>query len=143
MSIEQNKALVRRFYQAFEANDLDAIKEILAPDMVANMLGVHGKQNREEMLQGIAMWNATFGDTHFDIVDQIAVGDQVVTRLVFNTSHTNGEFQGIAPTGKSCSSPGVTVERIRDGQIVERYSYGDRSSMFEQLGLVPSAQAAE
>jgi len=143
MSAEQNKAVVRRFYEAFAINDRETLDQIVAPDMVAHSMAVHGRQNREEMLQGIAFWNATFSDTHVDIQEQFAEGDTVVTRYIFHTTHDKADFQGVAPTGKSCESPGVSIERIKDGQIVERYLYGDRSSMFEQLGLAPSAQSAE
>jgi predicted ester cyclase len=142
MTTEQNKAIVRRFFEAFEANDEAAMKEVLAPDMVANTLGVHGTQSREEMLQNIRMWNATFGDTRFEILEQIAEGDTVVTRLVFRSTHSKAEFQGIAPTGRQTESASVSIERIKDGKIVERWTYGDRSSMWEQLGLVPSPQPA-
>lgn len=142
MTTEQNKAIVRRFFGAFEANDESAMKAVLAPDMVANTLGVHGRQNREEMLQGIRMWNATFSDTRIEILEQVAEGDTVVTRVVFHTTHSKAEFRGVAPTGKTCESPAVTIERIKDGKIVERQTYGDQSSMWEQLGLVPSPQPA-
>jgi len=138
MSAEQNKAVVRRFYEGFEANDEAAMRAILAPNMVAYTMAVHGSQNLEEMLQGIKMWNATFSDTRFEIVEQVAEDDTVVTRLVFHSTHDKADFQGVAPTGKRCESPGVTIERIQDGKIVERYVYGDRSSMFEQLGIAPS-----
>ncbi len=142
MTTEQNKTIVRRFFEAFEANDESAIKEVLAPDMVANTLGVHGTQNREEMLQNIRMWNATFSDTRFEILEQVAEGDTVVTRMIFHTTHGKAEFRGVAPTGKKCESPSVTIERIKDGKIVGRQAYGDQSSMWEQLGLVPSPQPA-
>jgi predicted ester cyclase len=117
------------------------MKEVLAPDMVANTLGVHGTQNRQEMLQGIRMWNATFNDTRFEILEQVAEGDTVVTRVVFHTTHSKAEFRGVAPTGKTCESPAVTIERLKDGKIVVRQTYGDQSSMWEQLGL-PSPQPA-
>jgi len=142
MTTEKNKAIVRRFYEAFEADNEAAMKEVLAPDMLANTLGVHGTQNREGMLQGIRMWNATFSDTHFEILEQVAEGDIVVTRLVFHTTHSKAEFRGVAPTGKTCESASVSVERIKDGEIVERQTYGDQSSMWEQLGLVSSPQSA-
>jgi predicted ester cyclase len=141
MTTEKNKAIVRRFYEAFEANDEVAMKEVLAPDMLANTLGVHGTQNREEMLQGIHMWNATFSDTRFEILEQVAEGDTVVTRMAFHTTHSKAAFRGVAPTGKKCESPAVSIERIKDGKIVERWAYGDQSSMWEQLGLVPPVGA--
>jgi hypothetical protein len=38
MTIEQNKAIVHRFFKAFEANRQAAFSELLAPDLVAHLL---------------------------------------------------------------------------------------------------------
>ncbi len=54
MTSEQNKAIVRRFWKAFEANDQAALREVLAPEMVAQSPSAPGPSNREMHLQGIA-----------------------------------------------------------------------------------------
>ncbi len=134
MTSEQNKAVVRRFYQAFEDNDLDALKEVLAPDLVAYNLH---PQNREEHLQGIRMWNATFSQNHFEILDQIAEGDIVASHVILRSIHNKASYQGVPPSGKQIEGPAVTIERIKDGKIVERRVYSDRLGMMQQLGLIP------
>src|SRR3712207_6167048 len=91
MAAEQNKALVRRFYEAFEANDEAALKEVLAPDLVAYSHGPPGPQNREVHVQGITMWNTAF-ETHFTVEDQVAEGDRVATRVTMRALHNRGEF---------------------------------------------------
>jgi ketosteroid isomerase-like protein len=50
MSNEQNKAIVRRFWKVFEANDQAALEEVLAPDLVAQSPSAPGPQNREMQL---------------------------------------------------------------------------------------------
>jgi len=136
MSTEENKAIVRRFYEAFEANDQTALSELLAPDLVAYSHAA-GPQNREMHLQGIRGWNATFGGTQFAIEDQIAEGDKVVTRVTLRATHNLGDFQGLAPTGKQVAIPAVTIERIQDDKIAERRVASDWMGMMQQLGLVP------
>lgn len=43
MTTEQNKAVVRRFFEAFGANDQEALKEVLAPSKAAaSSLSGHG-----------------------------------------------------------------------------------------------------
>ena len=135
MTAEQNKAIVRRFYKAFEANDLDMLKELLAPDFVAYNLN---PQNRDEHLQGIRLWNGTFSENRFEIIDQIAEGDRVASHVIMRCVHSKAAFQGVAPSGKQIQIPALTLERIRDGKIVERHVYSNRLSMLQQLGLVPS-----
>ena len=138
MTTEQNKAVVRRFYKAFEANDLETLKEVLASDLVAYNPNA---QNHEEHLQGIRMWNGIFSENRFEIVDQIAEGDQVATHIIMRSTHSLAPYQGVPPSGKRIEVPAVTLERIKDGKIVERRVYSDRLGMLRQLGLVPPPQA--
>jgi predicted ester cyclase len=141
MTNERNKAIVRRFYQAFEANDEGALKEVLAPDLMAYSHGAPGPQSREAHLQTIGSWNAAFGETHFTIEEQLAEGDKVATRVTMRSVHNRGDFQGVPPTGKQVAVSGISLERINDGKIVERRVSGDWLGMMQQLGLIPPPQA--
>ncbi len=143
MTTEENKAVVRRFFKAFEADDQAALTELLAPDLVAYSHGAPGPQGREVHLQGIRMWNAAFGDTRFAIHEQIAEGDKVATRVSMRSVHSRGDFQGLPPTGKEVTIDSVTIERIRDGKIVERRVSADWLAMLQQLGLLPPPRPAQ
>jgi predicted ester cyclase len=134
MTTEDNKAVVRRFYQAFEANDQEALKEVLAPELVAYN---PNPQNREEHLQGIRGWHAMFSENRFEFRDQIAEGDRVASHVIMRCIHSRASFQGVPPSGKSLEIGAVTLERIKDGKIVERSVYSDRMGMLRQLGLLP------
>lgn len=136
MSTEQNKALPRRFFNAFETNDQAALKEVLAPDFVAHHPGAPGPVDRAGLLQVVNMYKAAFSDQHYTIEDQIAEGDKVTTRVTWRATH-NGDFQGISPTGKRVEISGIAVARIKDGKIVERWLELDQMGMMQQLGLVP------
>lgn len=136
MSAEQNKAIVRRFFRAFEANDETALKELLASDLVAYSHGTPGPQNREVHLEGIRMTNAAFSDSQFVIEELIAEGDKVASRTTWRATHT-GDFMGHPPTGKEVEVSGMTVEHIKDGKIVERWVSLDQLGLMQQLGLVP------
>src|SRR5262249_8810214 len=133
----QNKAVVRRFFEAFEADDQTTLNALLAPDLVAYSHGGPGPQNRETHVQGIRMWNAAFSDTRFTIHEQIAERDMVATRETMPLVHSRGEFQGLPPTGKEITTSAVSIERIKDGKIVERRVISDFLGVMQQLGLVP------
>jgi predicted ester cyclase len=139
MTADQNKAVVRRFYEAFGANDQTAMTELLAADLAAYSHGAPGPQSREVHLQGIRGWNAAF-ETRFTIDEQIAEGDKVATRVKMYAIHSRGDFQGLAPTGKQIESDGITIERIKDSKIVERRVSSDWLGLMQQLGLVPPPQ---
>ena len=142
MAAEENKALVRHFYEAFGANDQATLNEVLAPDLVAYSHGAPGPQSREVHLQGVRMWNAAFGDTRFTIHEQIAEGDKVAPRVSMRSVHNRGDFQGLPPTGKEVTTDSVTIERISDGKIVERRGVHDWLGLMQQLGLLPPPQPA-
>ena len=141
MSTEQNKAIVRRFYAAFEAKDETALKVVLSPDLVAYTHGSPEPQTREMMLQGINGWNAAF-ETHFTLEEEIAEGDTVAARVTMRAIHNRGDFQGLPPSGKQVETESVTIERIKDGKIVERRVFADWMGMMQQLGVVPPPQPA-
>jgi steroid delta-isomerase-like uncharacterized protein len=140
MTTEQNKAVVRRFFEAFEANDQDALNEVLAPNLVAYSHGGPGPRNREAIIQGIDIWNAAFSEGCFTVEDLIAEGDRVATRTTLRAIHS-GVFQGQPPTGKQIVLKGHTVERLRDGRIVERWVLIDQMGLMQQLGHIPPPSA--
>jgi steroid delta-isomerase-like uncharacterized protein len=138
----QNKAVVRRFFEAFESNNLAALHDILAPGLVAYSHGQPDPQNREQHLETIRAWNASFGETRFTIEEQIAEGDTVATRMTFRSVHNRSNFMGLPPTGKQVVTSGVSFERIQDGKIVERRAVSDWVGLLQQLGLVSAPQAS-
>jgi serine phosphatase RsbU (regulator of sigma subunit)/predicted ester cyclase len=119
---EKNKALVRRFYEAHLKGELDAMREMMAPDFVDRSL-FHGEEgsDREAYIRGVAEDRAAFSDIRFTIEDQIAVGDKVVTRYT-ERSIRRREFFGVAPTGKEGFSTGIDIHRIAGNKIAEEWS---------------------
>lgn len=134
MTTEENKAVVRRFYQAFEANDLAVLEDVLAPELVAYNLQ---PQNRDEHLQGIRGWHAIFSDNRFEVLDQIAEGDRVASHVIMRCVHSKADFRGVPPFGKQVEIPAVSIERIQHSKIVERHVYSDRLGMLQQLSVLP------
>ena len=86
------------------------------------------------------MWNAAF-ETRFAVEEKIAEGDKVSTRVTMRAIHSRGAFQDLPPSGKEIVVGGITIERIKDGKIVERRVSSDWLGMLQQLGLVPPPQA--
>jgi steroid delta-isomerase-like uncharacterized protein len=137
MSIEQNKAVVRRFFEASDADDQAAFDEVLAPDLVVHYPGAPGPLDRATFLQMGNMMLAAFSERQYTVEDQVAEGDKVATRLTWRATHS-GDFQGLPATGTRVAVSGITVERIRDGKIVERWVSLDQLGMMQQLGLIPA-----
>jgi serine phosphatase RsbU (regulator of sigma subunit)/predicted ester cyclase len=119
---EKNKGMVRRFYEAHFKGDLDAMRQMMAPDFADRSLfpGEEGS-DREAYIRGVAEDLAAFSDIRFTIDDQIAEGNKVVTRYT-ERSIRRREFLGVAPTDMEVSSTGIDIHRIAGNKIAEEWS---------------------
>ena len=141
MSTEENKALVRRWFEEFNQQSLAGIAEDCASDYV-----VHGvPPGMSPDLAGLkqwcsAMWLA-FPDAHMVVVDLIAEGDKVVQRVTLRGTH-QGELMGIPPTGKQVSFTGIVIDRFKDGKFVETWGNFDNLGLMQQLGAIPQMAQA-
>jgi len=131
MSLEENKAIIRRFIEAFNRHDLSSIDELLDPDFVDH---TH-KTGREGLKQLFGMAFKAFPDWHESIEEIIAEGDKVWVRLTYTGTHT-GEFMGIAPTGKTLTTEMVDIYRIVDGKHVEGRFIVDQLDFLKELGVI-------
>ena len=125
MSAEQNKALVRRFFEARVKTDLDALDKMLAPDFVSHTKLLPGhKPDREGYKRTVAEYSATFSDRRFIVEEQVAEADKVVTRFTVRATHDRRELLGVAPTGREATCKTIFIHRIVGGKIAEERSMG-------------------
>jgi steroid delta-isomerase-like uncharacterized protein len=137
MSIEENKSVVRRFFELYDSGQIDRLEqEIVAPEAVIYLTGMPDPLDRAAFKQTGLAFHAAFPDHRSVIEDQIAEGDMVVTRSMFYGTHQN-ELQGIPATGKSVSFTQVNIHQIANGKIVQAWAYFDLFSLMQQLGVVP------
>src|SRR5437870_5621595 len=128
MSTEQNKVMVRRFYdELYNKQNLAVIDELIAPNLVFHAdsptnvpVPAEYQLRLEEMKQFHSQFSATFPDLHYTVELQVAEGDLVVTRGIFSGTH-KGEyrgltFKGIPPTGKQVTWTETWIIRIADGK---------------------------
>jgi steroid delta-isomerase-like uncharacterized protein len=141
MSITANKATVRRFQEAFSRGDLDGCLACLAPDVIVHFPGAPGPLDRDNYRAVGAMFLAAFPDLQVVAQDLVGEGEVVACRERFTGTH-QGMFQGIPATGRQVDIEGISVDRMRDGQIVERHVQFDAMGLMQQLGALPAPQAA-
>jgi ketosteroid isomerase-like protein len=122
---EENKALVRRFFEARVKTDLDALDKMLAPDFLSHTRLLPGrKPDREGYKQTIAEYAATFSNRRFIVEEQVAEADKVVTRFSVHATHDRKAFLGVAPTGRETTYRTIFIHRISGGKIAEERSLG-------------------
>ena len=143
LSLEENKAIIRRWFEAENKKDLSPIEDIVAPDFVDH---THQLRSREEYKKRITMFIKGFPDFHETIEDIIAEGDKVwVLEKVTGTHKGEWNLFGItlAPTGKKITFTAVWIYRIVDGKIVERKSVIDMLAFLQQLGVIEYTEKAK
>ncbi len=96
----------------------------------------------EDVKRLFAAFRAAFPDGRTTIEDAVAEGDTVVTRWTFHGTH-EGEFAGIAPTGRRVMLAGINIDRIAGGKFVERWHQMDRLGLMQQLGVIPALGESE
>jgi len=132
MSLEENKAIIRKMYEAFNKQDLALLDELIAPDYFD-----HPRQFRslESYKRYLTMFYKSFPDSHETIEDIIAEGDKVWIRVKGKGTH-KGEHRGLAPTGKKITWEAVSIWRIVDGKVVEMLAaVADELDFYKQLGI--------
>jgi len=134
MSLEENKNIVRRYQEAYNTKDFEALAEVLAADVITpNIIsgmppGIEGaKAVHQKTLLGMP-------DYYTTIEDLIAEGDKVVARVTMTGTHT-GNFYGIAPTGRRVNLTSIYIVRIAEGKIVEHWGEEDGVAVLKQLGF--------
>ena len=138
MSVEENKALVRRRFEEF-ATVRSSLSEVFAwcekdfaPEYINHLPSKD--VNRQDTIRGWEMWLSGFSDMKMIIHDMVAENDRVVVRLTFYGKHS-GEFMGIPATGKSIEMNDIAIYRIAGGKIAEVWDYGDELGLMTQLGV--------
>src|SRR5918995_1281841 len=121
VSLEENKALVRRFLEEQAKGNLDVIDELLSPDFVDRGLLPGQGPTREDFKRSVTEILDAFSIISFNIEEQIAEGDTVVTKYT-ERSLIKGEFVGLPPTGTEETFEGIYVHRISDGKITQEWS---------------------
>jgi steroid delta-isomerase-like uncharacterized protein len=140
MSIEENKAVVRSFYEQGASGERD--DELITEDVVYHGPAMLGEvRGREGFKQLLGVFRAAFPNFETEVKHLVAEGDMVAVWHTHRARH-EGEFAHVPPTGKVIEVDGLELLRIRDGQIAEFWHMDDFLGVMQQLGAVPAPSHA-
>jgi len=138
---EVNKAAFKRFHDAASTGDeqilFTMIDELVAPDAVVRTPLPIDATGPEALKQVWAMLFRIYPDIHLTVEDVIAEGDKVVGRTTVTGTH-QGEFMGVAATGKSVTYNEIFIFRFADGRVVETWGVVDVYAQMKQIGVIPA-----
>jgi steroid delta-isomerase-like uncharacterized protein len=135
---EQNKQLVRQFFELLDRHDTDRIGQLLvsSTNYAFHVGGISFPLDWNEHKRLLAGVTNAFPDLHHEIVDMVAEGDKVAVRLNVTGTH-KGEFQGIPPTSKRLSLDEMGFITIIDGKITKGWISADTMRLMQQIGGIP------
>lgn len=124
MSVDQNKALIRLvFEEALNQGNLAVVDQVFAPNFVdhSTPYQLPGPKGVKDYFTKV---RAGFPNLHVTIDDLIAEEDKVVVRTTWWGTQ-QGNYEGIAPTGKQVTRSMIQIFRLEDGRILEEWNEGE------------------
>lgn len=135
MSTEENKALMRRWFENFGVNmTREAMAEPFAPEFIQHSLD--GDRNLEDFVSEHMTLLESFPDFSFTVEDLFSEGDKLALRWTWVGTH-QGPYRGVPATGKRVRGSGITIGRVAGDRFVEAWTFHDRLGMMQQLGVAP------
>ena len=133
------KPIVAAYWQAYNAADWDAVRELVAEDYVHHS-GDAESHDVEFFVAGAMGLRAAFPDVRVEIRDMVAEDDRVAVRWVARATHTGSLFGEMA-TGRPVEVDGATIYRVVDDRIAEDWEVMNEGALRDQLAPEPSATA--
>jgi steroid delta-isomerase-like uncharacterized protein len=141
VSVDDNVALVRRFYEEV----YNRRNVAFADEAHAAGYRYHDTTNPDEVVDHAtfmarnAGFAAAFPDRRVDIDDAFGAGDRAVARATLHATHT-GKLGDIPPTGKPVRLTSTIIYRFEDNKIAEEWEIFDALGMYRQLGVAPPGE---
>ena len=138
MPAEENKALVRRFFEDFcNGRQLELADALMTADHSYHDPQIPNVRGPQAMAQAVAVYQNGL-EGHWQIEEMVAAeDDRVVTRWTGTGTH-NAELMGIPPTGKAVRVSAISLHRIVGGKLAEHWCVWDTLGLLQQLGVAPA-----
>ena len=136
---EIKMTMLKAFSEAFNHGNLSALDEICAPDMIDHSTAATPNQsyNLEGFKGRINGHRLGMPDLQFSISNMIVEGDLIAIQWEMKGTNT-GPYLGRPASGNPIRVVGMNLERLENGKIVEHWSYPDKLSLMQQLGVIPA-----
>jgi steroid delta-isomerase-like uncharacterized protein len=142
LSTDENKALVRRFYEeVWDRGNSDFVFEVFADNYVRHDLrateALPGPEGQKKIADD---FRAAFPDLRLTVDLIVGEGDYVVGRWTASGTH-RGPWGTIEATGRKATFSAVNIFRFEDGKVVEIWNHRDDLGLAQQVGALIYAGA--
>ncbi|MEV7812280.1 ester cyclase [Streptomyces flaveolus] len=136
-----SEGMVRGFFEALcTEGELPPLNDLLDEDIHSHdPLNPQDTIGLDNVRAEFRMWRGAF-DFAFTVEDVLAQGDRACARWNWYATH-QGDFLGIAPTGRQVTATGMTLFRFGDnGKIAELWWQHDQLGLMQQLGALDALE---
>lgn len=134
MTADEIKAVFNAAGKAWNEGHFEGYLGLYSSNIV-----LHGYAGLEPGIENVRQFYREFwlafpgSQLHFE--DVFVAGDRLACRFRVEAEH-KGTFQGVPPTGKKVTLPGITILRFENSKCVERWSQADFLGLLVQLGAI-------
>ena len=136
-----NKQIVRRLIEAFDAADEPAIRGLLAADFVAHGMPPGFSGDANGWVQLAANLQVALPDNETTIEDMVAEDDKVTARFTGRGTH-RGELFGVPPSNRAVTITGIEIYRLSGGRVCEYWAEINMSELWPAPPAPTSASAS-
>lgn len=135
--LEENRRLVRHYFDLLNRNDLLGLEEIVSPDIAFfGPRAPEGIYGREAFIEFIAALGRELPDLRFAVGEMVAEGSRVASVFTMRSTHSSEEGHT-----KVIATEGMDLFHMADGRIQQINAYLDRLSSLVEMGVIsPPAQ---
>jgi len=132
------ETVVRRYFAAVAARDLDAAVAMWAPGGREHVRGQVDVTAPDGVREYIGELLEAVPDLRFEVVSTTTEGDRCATQWRLSGTFAGpAAFNGIAPTGDPISVEGIDLLTVRDGLIQANDAFPDSIAFPRQIGMLP------
>jgi predicted ester cyclase len=117
----ENSDVVREFYKIVGSGTLADLTTVVAPDVVVHGYDVKQPLGLKDMLGFYGRLQASFPDAAFTLNQLVSENDLVSDCVVLTGTQSGQEYPGL-PQATTINFAGVSMSRISNGLIVERWA---------------------
>jgi steroid delta-isomerase-like uncharacterized protein len=144
-TMSDNRSLLERYVDWYNAGDLDACMELYAEDAVQRMHdGTFA--GRSAIRERLARDLTACPDAAYTVGSFVEQGDSFADEWTFAGTQTGPlslpDGTQLPPTGKRLEIKGMELVQVRDGKIVVDNLYYDAMAIMAQAGLLPQGATA-
>jgi predicted ester cyclase len=135
MSTSPGAVMREWFEQLWNQKKEDTIDRLLAPNGVAHGLGPEPIVGPDAFKAFYRVFRSAFPQFHVEVIHTVVEGDMVAACCHVTGVHC-GPGMGV-PSDAHVDFWGMTMARVKDGQLVEGWNSYDFMTCYQQMGVLP------